>query len=77
MSDDTVIIMDDGSKWRPSTSTDSVKCASCHNLVDTPAEIASYPDGNCPNCGNSWTGSEEKSTLIQVTMPTSLSGGAG
>ena len=77
MSDDTVIIMDDGSKWSPSTSTEHIKCASCDNLVDTPAEIASYPNGNCPNCGNSWTGTEEKGTLIQVTMPTSLSGGAG
>ena len=43
---DTVINMPDGSKWSPSTSTDVVQCENCGNLVDTPTEIASYPDGN-------------------------------
>jgi predicted RNA-binding Zn-ribbon protein involved in translation (DUF1610 family) len=77
MSDETIITMADGSKWRPSTSRDIVSCASCDNEVDTPAEILSYPSGNCPNCGNSWTGSEKRSTMITVTMPESMSGGAG
>jgi uncharacterized paraquat-inducible protein A len=77
MSDETIITMPDGSTWRPSTSQDTVSCASCDNLVDTPAEIASYPDGNCPVCGSTWTGDEKRSTLITVTMPESMSGGAG
>ena len=77
MNDDTVITMVDGSRWRPSTSRDIVHCATCPNEVDTPAEVLSYPDGNCPECGSSWTGGEKRSTLIQVTMPESLSGGAG
>jgi len=46
MSDETIITMADGSKWRPSTSRDIVSCASCDNEVDTPAEILSYPNGN-------------------------------
>ncbi len=77
MTDDNIITMPDGSKWRPSTSVDTVSCASCPNEVDTPEEIASYPDGNCPDCGNAWTGSEKRSTLIQVTVPEALTGGAG
>jgi len=76
MSNQTVITMRDGSKWLPSTSKDTVECANCGNEVDTPEEILSYPSGNCPVCGNPWTGSEKRSTLIQVTMPQGISGGA-
>ena len=47
------------------------------NAVDTPEEIASYPDGNCPDCGESWTGGEKRSTTITVTMPEQISGGSG
>ena len=46
-------------------------------LSDTPEEIASYPDGNCPQCGSTWTGTENRSTMRQVTMPESITGGAG
>jgi predicted RNA-binding Zn-ribbon protein involved in translation (DUF1610 family) len=77
MSDETIITMADGSKWRPSTSQDLIHCASCGNAVDTPEEVLSYPTGNCPDCGNSWTGDESRSTIIQVTMPQSITGGAG
>lgn len=73
---DTVINMPDGSTWSPSTSTDIVQCESCGNLVDTPAEIASYPDGNCPDCENPWTGSEVRTTTITVTAPDQISGGS-
>ena len=72
-----ILIMPYGSKWKPSTSTDLVECANCNNAVDTPEEIASYPDGNCPDCGESWTGSEKRSTTITVTMPEQISGGSG
>jgi predicted RNA-binding Zn-ribbon protein involved in translation (DUF1610 family) len=77
MSDETVINMSDGSKWRPSSSQDVVHCVTCGNAVDTPEEIASYPRGSCPQCGTSWTGHENRSTIIQVTMPESITGGAG
>ena len=72
-----ILIMPDGSRWKPSTSTDVVECANCDNAVDTPEEIASYPDGNCPDCGESWTGGEKRSTIITVTMPEQISGGSG
>ena len=74
---DTIITMSDGSKWRPSSSTDTVHCANCGNVVDSAEEIASYPDGICPDCNQSWTGSEKRSTNIQVTMPEGIIGGAG
>ena len=48
---------------------DTVYCASCGYEAKTPEEIASYPEGNCPKCGNSWTGSEKRSTMIEVTVP--------
>ena len=48
---------------------DTVHCASCSNEVNTPEEIASYPEGKCPKCGNPWTGSEKRSTMIEVTVP--------
>lgn len=74
MSDETIIIMGDGSKWRPATSVEKIECATCDNEVDTPEEIASYPTGNCPNCGNNWLGTEKRSTSISVTAPQAISG---
>jgi predicted RNA-binding Zn-ribbon protein involved in translation (DUF1610 family) len=74
---ETIITLPDGSTWRPSSSRDTVHCVKCSNEVDTPAEIASFPDGNCPNCGSPWTGEENRSTMIQVTMPEGITGGAG
>ncbi len=68
------IVMPDGSEWLPSTSKEHVKCSSCDNLVDTPEEMASFPDGNCPNCGNPWTGNERQDAVICVTMPQAISG---
>ena len=56
---------------------DEVHCVNCNNVVDTPAEIASYPNGNCTECGSSWTGDEKRSTIIQVTIPDSITGGVG
>ena len=76
MSDGTVITMSDGSNWRPATSVDRIQCASCDNLVDTPAEIASYPSGRCPQCGNLWTGAESRHTEITVTAPEAIKGEA-
>ena len=71
---DTIITMPNGSTWRPSGSVDTVHCVNCENAVDTPEEVASYPEGNCPNCGQNWTGSEKRSTNVQVTMPEAISG---
>jgi predicted RNA-binding Zn-ribbon protein involved in translation (DUF1610 family) len=71
---DTIITMPDGSRWKPSTSSDTVHCVNCDNAVDTPEEIASYPDGNCPDCGETWTGSEKRSTMITVTAPEPIGG---
>ena len=77
MSEDTVIIMPDGSRWHPSTSRDVVHCVTCSNAVDMPEEIASYPGGTCPQCASPWTGEEKRSTTINVTMPQGITGGAG
>jgi len=71
---DTIITMNDGSSWRPSTSSDTLHCGNCPNIVDTPEEIASYPNGNCPDCGQPWTGVERRNTSISVTMPQSMGG---
>ncbi len=76
MTDGTVIIMEDGSRWRPSSSSDRIKCDSCDNEVDTPAEVASYPSGLCPQCNNPWTGAETRHTNIYVTAPESMAGEA-
>ena len=75
MSDDTVFTMDNGSKWKPSTSTELIHCANCGNAVDTPEELLSYPSGNCPDCGESWTDETKRHTKITVTMPQSADGG--
>jgi len=71
---DTIITMPDGSRWKPSSSSDTVHCVNCENVVDTPEEVASYPDGNCPDCGQSWTGAEKRSTRITVTAPEAIRG---
>ena len=74
---DTVLVMNDGSRWSPSTSRDIIECATegCGNLVDTPEEVATYPDGNCPDCGESWTAETKRHTAITVTMPQAMDGG--
>lgn len=74
---DTVITMDDGGRFHPSSSTDTVQCHNCSNIVDTPAEVASYPDGTCPQCGDAWTSDTKRHTSITITMPQSLSGESG
>jgi len=71
---DTIITMPNGSRWKPATSSDTVHCNNCGNAVDTPAEIASYPHGNCPDCGETWTGAEVRSTSITVTAPEAIQG---
>ena len=73
---DQIIQMPNGTQWKPSTSSDIVHCVSCENAVDTPEEIASYQSGNCPDCGEPWTGSERRSTTIVVTMPEQIVGEA-
>jgi uncharacterized paraquat-inducible protein A len=69
-----IITMPDGSRYRPSTSTNMVHCVHCDNAVDTPEEIASYPDGNCPDCSKPWTGDERRSIRIVVTAPEAVRG---
>ena len=76
MSDEHIIVLGNGTHWKHSTSRDLIHCASCENAVDTPEEIASYPDGNCPDCGNSWTGSEATGVSISVTATEAISGEA-
>jgi predicted RNA-binding Zn-ribbon protein involved in translation (DUF1610 family) len=73
---DQIIVMPDGSRWKPSTSSDTVHCVSCNNAVDTPEEVLTYPNGNCPDCGNPWTGAERRSTKIIVTAPEPIKGDA-
>jgi len=58
----------------PARSVDHIKCATCDNLVDTPEEIASYPDGRCPQCRNPWTGQEQRHTYITVATITPMGG---
>jgi len=61
-------------KWLLSSSPDKIKCTNCYKLVDTPAEVASYPSGTCPNCSSPWTGLEQRHTAIVVTAPESIQG---
>ena len=70
----TILVMNNGSHWKPATSSDKVHCVSCENIVDTPEEVASYPNGTCPQCGNAWTGAEKRSTSITVTAPEAIEG---
>ena len=76
MSDEHILVLGNGTKWKPATSSDTVHCVNCDNAVDTPEEVATYPDGNCPDCGESWTGAERRSTSISVTAPEAISGEA-
>ena len=72
----TIIQTPDGTMWKPASSRDTVHCVHCDNLVDTPEEVKSYPEGNCPDCGNHWTGSERRGTTITVTAPEAVKGEA-
>jgi hypothetical protein len=75
MSDITIIRTPNGSEWLPCTSVDLVHCANCGNAVDTPEEEATYPDGQCPDCNEPWTGTECRGVKISVTSPKQISGG--
>lgn len=75
MTGETIITMPDGGQWKPATSTDKLQCHACDNLVDTPEEVASYPDGDCPECGQTWTAETKRHTAVTVTMPQAISGG--
>ena len=77
MSDESIITLEDGSKWRPSTSTDSVSCALCPNVVDTPQRLRLGRRVIVLICGNPWTGNEKRSTVISVTVPESIGVGVG
>jgi Zn finger protein HypA/HybF involved in hydrogenase expression len=66
---DTILTMSNGSKWKPSKSSDTVHCVNCDHAVHTPEETSS-----CPSCGQSWTGAERRSTSITVTAPAPLGG---
>lgn len=61
---------------KPSTSVDLIHCKTCNNAVDTPAENASYPDGECPVCQEPWTGDENKGVRIFATVPEGAGGQA-
>jgi predicted RNA-binding Zn-ribbon protein involved in translation (DUF1610 family) len=61
-------------QWLPAQTSDKVYCVNCGNEVDTPEEVASYPNGNCPECGEPWTGAERKDVSISVTVPQQLGG---
>jgi len=58
-------------------SEDTVFCNNCSCVFIQNPALSSYQTEKCPDCGNSWTGDEKRSTMIEVTMPTALSGGAG
>ena len=65
-----ILIMPDGSRWKPSTSTDVVECANCDNVVDTPEEIASYKDVvNTADATDVLSSSKEVMALITVLAP--------
>lgn len=61
---------------KPSTSVDLIHCDNCNNAVDTPAEHATYPDGQCPECLEPWTGTERRGVRIFATVPDAASGQA-
>ena len=71
---ETILTVKSGSKWKPSSSSDTVHCVSCDNAFVTDAEVASHPKGGCPVCGEPWTGAERRSTSINVTAPEAISG---
>ncbi len=48
--------------------------AVCRARSDFVNEIASYPTGKCPQCGNVWTGDEPRHTYITVATLAPLGG---
>jgi uncharacterized paraquat-inducible protein A len=61
---------------KPSSSINLIHCDHCDNAVDTPEEHASYPDGQCPECKNPWTGAERTGVRIFATVPEAADGQA-
>tara|TARA_R110000796_G_scaffold154075_2_gene270697 strand:- start:155 stop:334 length:180 start_codon:yes stop_codon:yes gene_type:complete len=58
-------------------SKDSIFCTKCSYVLTVNTQLDLPVTENCPQCGNFWTGEEKRSTMIEVTMPIALSGGAG
>jgi len=57
--------------------TDNIFCGTCNNNAVLPAEHITFEGETCPQCGSSWTGDEKQSTIVEVTMPDSITGGVG
>jgi DNA-directed RNA polymerase subunit RPC12/RpoP len=69
--------MSDTDGWKHSKNYDTVYCAHCGNAVDVTEKEEACPGGLCPKCGSSWTGAQKRSTMVMVTMPVAITGGAG
>lgn len=71
-----VITMPVGGAESPATSEDIVHCRDCDEAVSIPYGFFPYAQERCPRCGASWTGLEKRSTMVNVSMPESITGGA-
>jgi len=58
------------------TSQDVIHCRDCDEAVEIPYGFLPYAQERCPRCGASWTGLEKRSTMVNVSMPESITGGA-
>lgn len=66
----TGVFRDDGRTY--------VRCSCCNAKIDHLELISSASsESNCPRCGSPWTGNETRSTIVMVTTPQGITGGAG
>jgi len=57
--------------------TKSVLCLTCENDAVLEAHLTALEGEVCPECGCSWTKENKQSTIVEVTMPDSITGGVG
>lgn len=73
--DSTVIVTPNGSQWRPASGVTVVRCTHCDCVETMPDEDGTYPGGTCPDCGHSWTGTENVGAAVSVAAPQQIVGG--
>jgi ribosomal protein S26 len=77
MSDEHIIVIGDGSRFRPSTSVDRLQCHHCDNCGRHTRRSCLIPRWQLVlTVEQSWTAETKRHTAITVTAPEAISGEA-
>lgn len=59
----------DNSVWNLDDGETGLRCFNCNHTPQDADEIATYPSGNCPSCGQGWSSTSPDRAGVMLTMP--------